>query len=162
MRFLYSQKKTFAIFTNSSLAYVHHRIIRLISAEQEIHAALFEDIQIFALVQSSTRDLICDSSPIGKGTFNPSAWLSIYQKQFYSFASGHCLPSFALKSLSIVETCKNDTRYNSQCSTYDLNNYKPNSFFISTSIVPFFAYSKVSHRRILFFSMCITSLNPRI
>lgn len=43
-----------------------------------------------------------------------------------------------------------------------MENYRPNSFFISVSIVPFFAYSKVSHRRMLFFSMCISSLNPRM
>ena len=40
MCLLHSQKKTFAVFTNFSLANVHHRIISLISAEQEIHAAL--------------------------------------------------------------------------------------------------------------------------
>ena len=33
MRLLHPQKKTFAIFANSGLTYIHNRIIRLISAE---------------------------------------------------------------------------------------------------------------------------------
>ena len=37
-----------------------------------------------------------------------------------------------------------------------------NSFLSSASNVPFLAYTKVSHRRMLFFSMCISSLNPKM
>lgn len=40
--------------------------------------------------------------------------------------------------------------------------YSSNSLRISASIVPFFAYSRVSQRRILFFSMRISSPNPRM
>ena len=80
MCLLHTQEKPLAIFTNSGLAYVHHSIICLISAEQEIHATLFENIQILALVQSSTRDFICNPGPVGQGAFNPSARLSIHQK----------------------------------------------------------------------------------